>query len=249
MRTDILLVSYLRDLPWAEYCLRSIQKFGGGFGGVTLVVPRSDRAAFVTLVDRLKMGSAVNIKDYVPMKGHEFNHHQLMKCYADVLCPEAYHVLHVDSDCIFTEPFTPADYLDHENRPHLPVRKFSPEQPFYRWKADTEAALGRECLYETMARHPAVHYVVIYRALREHIEQLHGIPFCAYVLGLGGNYPNLGFSEFNALGNIVLSGYSVRYNVVDIGSGGAVPPNKLIQGHSWGGIEASRKQFDAILAK
>lgn len=247
MRTDILLVSYLKDLPWAEYCLRSIKKFSSGFGGVTLMVPRKDRAQFVSMVGRLKMNDFVSIKDYVVKPGHEFNHHQVMKCYADVLCPNAAYILHVDSDCIFTEPFSPSDYMDDEGRPYLPVRRYYESAPFYCWKKATETALGVSCPYETMARHPALHHESTYRRLRSRVELNHGVPFSEYVLGLGGNYPDLGFSEFNALGSFVIYADDGDYDVIHIDEGKVVPPNKLIQGHSWGGVEAFRKQFDSIL--
>lgn len=248
MRTDILLVTYRKDYDWTVFCLRSIEKFAFGFGGVTLVCPVDDEAIFVALAARHSRSDLpILVKGYIPKKGYEFNHHQVMKCYSDVLCPKADYVLHIDSDCIFTDLVAPNDYFKDE-KPYLLMRTYQPSEPWYIWRKPTSAALGVVCNHETMVRHPAVHPVATYRDLREYMEKLHGIPFSEWVLKQPGNYPACHFSEFNTLGSYVLIACAERYEVVDTDKADQ-PPSNLVQGWSWGGVDTAKENYEKILSR
>lgn len=247
MRTDILLVTYRKDYDWAVFCIRSIAKFAKGFGGVSIVCPVDDSAMFVSLASRFERDDLpIQVKTYIPKKGYEFNHHQVMKCYSDVLCPNAAYILHIDSDCIFTEEVTPADYFT-ESKPQLLIRTYKLSEPWYIWQGPTNKALGMTCNYETMARHPAVHHCNTYKELRGYMEFKHGIPFSEWVLKQPGNYPACHFSEFNTLGSYVLVYCPERYAIIDLDKE-ENPKNKLIQGWSWGGADKAKEQYEKILS-
>ena len=248
MRTDILLVTYRKDYDFAVYCLRSIVKFATGFGGVSVVCPVEDEGLFAPLCSRLRRPDLpIEVKTYIPKKGYEFNHHQVMKCHSDILCPNAAYILHIDSDCIFTEPVTPADYFK-DGKPLLLVRTYKQHEPCYIWREPTSKALGMDCNYETMARHPAVHHRNTYKDLRAHVDFKHGVPFSEYVLRLPGNYPACHFSEFNALGSYAMVYCPERYTIIDLDKEEA-PPNKLTQGWSWGGVDKVKAEYERILAR
>lgn len=254
-KVDILIASYARDYDWCEFNLRSIVKFATGFHGVTLLVPSHDAALFLKLEQKYTRPELpVLVKHYVVMPGKEFNHHQAMKCYADVFCPQADFILHTDSDCIFTAPVTPDDYFV-DGKPVLLKRAYadiassgSEHAGSIWWQAQTERALGFPCPYETMRRHPAVHPKWIYSWLRSHIERIHLTPFTDYVLKQK-EAALQGFSEFNALGSFAHEFHENDYHWIDQ-QFEADPPKKLHQNWSWtqGGAASKKSEIERILA-
>lgn len=112
-------VSYRQDRDWLAYCLKSVQKFCEGFGGVTVLVPEVERADFLMVTD----APGVRLWTYQRHLNPRLWHldHQRMKSRVDEICPDADAVLHIDSDCVFTERVTPNDYL-RDGRPGEPAR-------------------------------------------------------------------------------------------------------------------------------
>lgn len=74
-------------------------------------------------------------------------------------------------------------------------------------------ALGYDCEWETMVRHPSLFHVDMYRRLRNRIEDLHGYPFDQYVLLQRNEFPQT-FSEFPTMGAFVLQNDADRYRLV-----------------------------------
>lgn len=215
---------------------------------MAVVVPVQDKGLFEPMAQQHStQETPITVRTYKPNAGAEFNHHQAMKCYADIWMPRSQYVLHTDSDCIFTEPVTPTDYIVNGKPILLKERysNFNNEGPAC-WQKPTEEALGIQCLWETMRRHPAVHFIDIYPMLRAHIEVMHSMPFTEYVVTRGtGGYPNLGFSEFNALGAFVDRWFSSKYHIIELPSEN-IPSAKLSQAWSWGGITPQiRAQLEA----
>ena len=52
MKAEIFLVTYAKDYDFTSYTLRSVQKFGSGFAGITIVVPYEDLDRFGPLARR-----------------------------------------------------------------------------------------------------------------------------------------------------------------------------------------------------
>lgn len=188
--------------------------------------------------------------DYLVYPNKGFNHHQAMKCYAEVFCPSADFILHTDSDCMFTAPVTPDDYFVN-GKPALIKHSYENlrllQDGAAHWQIPTERALGLKVTYEVMRRHPAVHPAFIYPELRKHIEGIHHTPFTDYVLKQQNTYPQ-GFSEFNALGAYALANYSEEYHWID-SEFEEQPTPKLHQFWSWHpkGISADVEKMEAIL--
>ena len=82
MKTSILVVSYLQDLPWLTHCLRSIEKFATGFHETVVLVPQDEAQRFRT---EIPFGIGLRLATYnrTPDKAKWHLHHQAMKCRAD----------------------------------------------------------------------------------------------------------------------------------------------------------------------
>jgi hypothetical protein len=234
---EILIVSYRTDRPWLVHCLNSVRKFTDRFSGVTVLVPEQERDDFTEFT----RSHGVRLACYDRHRDAKRWHldHQRMKCWSDAVCPEADAILHVDSDCVFTEHATPDDYV-RDGRPVLvvkPYAAFTTAVP--PWGECTSTAVGWTVEHETMCRLPVLHWRGVYGALRARVEAVHACPFDHYVLGCKPTFP-WGFSEFNALGQIALSEpWRDRYAIVDK-SKETPPPSKLRQFWSHGGFNNTK---------
>lgn len=223
-KVEIFIVSYSKDIEYLRYNLQSIRKFASGFSGVTLLVPTHERHLFAELA----AGFFVKLRHYKvhddPTKWHLG--HQIEKCRADFWCPGVDYILFSDSDCIFTEPVTPADYIVDEN-PVLVVEEYSRLQNVP-WQATVEAALKRPAKYLTMMRHPAVHYPAVLKQTREIIAVEHGKSFEDYVFSGKATFP-WHFSEFSTIGTVaMLPQWRDKYHIIDLAKE-ARPKDKLTQ--------------------
>lgn len=213
MKTGILLVSYAPDAKWAEYCLRSITRFASGFSSLTVVVPNKHKAFFSVMCAT----HGAILKGYELNEAKPFLHHEIIKLTADQWVPaDTDLVLHIDSDCVFTAPVTPETY-QHEERPIL-MREYYHDFQFvdpnrHQWKHCAEHALGFECKWETMCRHPGVFWVPHYAEMRAHIAARHGKSFEDFVFSCT-EHP-LGFTEFPTIGAFVVEKHPADYCLVE----------------------------------
>lgn len=225
-RVEILLVSYFKDVLWAEYCLKSINRFATGFSGITVVVPRRDRALFKKPSE--DAGAKLKVFDEVSGKGHL--HHEIIKCRADEYCQDVDYILHIDSDSILREPITPDDYLIGEKPVILmqAYEDFKTLQPnVLHWQRATKIALGFEPEYEFMRQLPLLYPRWLYRKVRDAVEAYVSRPFDIFVLSRAHNgLPD--FSEFNALGAIAYKNHHAEFEWIDCGKNG-YGHQKLIQ--------------------
>ncbi len=233
LAVEILIVSFSKDRDWLLHCLNSVRKFCEGFSGTTVLVPEVERNEFASFARSHGVRLACYDRQRDPILWHL--DHQRMKSRADEVCPDADLILHVDSDCVFTERASPDDYLLRGRPVHVvkPYASFKSALP--PWRACTEAAVGWAVHHETMCRLPILHWRDLYSALRTRVETVHGRPFDEYVLSCAPTFP-WGFSEFNALGQLALSEpWRHRYHIVDK-SVETPPPSKLRQFWSHGGL-------------
>lgn len=239
--THIFVVTYYKDAEWLKCCLKSIFKFGVGFDGVTVAYPKRDRDIIRPIC--VTFGAIAREFEEIEGKGHL--HQNAIKCMADIFCPSADFILHTDCDCLFDQPLVPADYFQ-DSKPVLLIEDFERMKPVgneatgYLWKAPTEKALGMKCQYETMRRHPAVHYRATYQAMRKHVETIHGTSFIDYVMAQNPKFP-YGFCEFCALGCYAHHFMYGKYYWIDVGTQER-PKDKLVQLWSHGGMEMVRNQ-------
>lgn len=186
MTASIFVVTYARDLPFMRMCARSITKFATGFQRVVIVVPTQDYAAFMAAF------SACTTADGAPFQvRHRYEPpdrqacHRLMngtKCCADLYCPDAEMIAHIDADCIFNQPVTPASYLDDQGRIKMLVAPYELAGDARTWKALVDRALGVDAKLEVMQSPVLAYLVGNYRGVREHIERLHHEPFIDHCL-------------------------------------------------------------------
>lgn len=235
---DILIASHAKDVWWLEQCLRSIDKFATGFREVHVAVPDIEKDAFKGLANA-KVGKAKLVwhflKDTKEGKGHL--EQMIWKCSADLMS-NADFITHIDSDCVFRQSVNPDDYF-HKGKPVLLIESFdhlkSSHPGRFGWKQPVDEALGGDCKFETMCRHPAVHYRNLYPELRCLIAVRHNATFQDYVLSRRDTFP-YGFAEFPTLGAMALSdAWKEKYHFIDVTKNRkAYPPDKLIQFWSHG---------------
>lgn len=240
--TGLLYSTFSRDLAWMDISLQSFKKYASGFSEVAIVVPTVDIDKFLYLEKKYSTPNCpVFIKSFLEYPGKGFLHHMAMTCCADVFLPRMSFILHMDPDCLFHAPVTPDDYFV-DGKPVLMIEPYQAIQQAghagrYGWKKQTEEILKFETPYETMCRHPAVHYKWLYKAMREWIEAKHTTPFIDLVLRQQNAFPQ-GFGEFNSLGSYAVDRFKDKYHLIDRGFDGEMndPAPKVTQLWSYTGI-------------
>lgn len=209
-RMEILIVTHWRDIEFFRYLVRSIQRFCTGFGGVTICVPRTEDDGRYKW---LPPGFKVHYIDEAAGKG--FLHHMVTKCSADVICPGADFILHLDPDCMFMSDCNPGDFLS-DGKPVLYREKYAGLKNTNRvnWRERVTLATGLVPMWETMVRHPAVHAKQTYQLLRALVQQHTKTPFDQYVLAGQNKFPQ-SFCEFNSLGAVAEQINSLEYSFVE----------------------------------
>lgn len=247
--TEIFIVSFKRDAEFLRYALRSIEKFATGFTGITVLVPRTDFRSFEWVH---RTPSKLRFFDENPNCG--MLHHQAKIIEADIWCPNAETILFMDSDCMFWEPVTPADYFV-DGRPVLYRERYATLTNKLRlnWKEAVFNATGIDPEWETMCRHPAVHLRETIAHTRQRIETHTGKSSEDYILSCRNDFPQT-FAEFPTLGAVAITHFSARYNFVDYDvttpDGGydyRRGKDRMTAHWSHGGIEAYRAACEEIL--
>lgn len=200
VNVHLLILSWGPDAPWLHYALRSIQRFARGFSGVTVVYPMADDAIMRPVCEQ---GGAVAYPHDEPPPPFGHLAQMITKAKADIYCPDATHVMHFDSDCIFIHETSPEDYMRGE-RPVLVYRRWEDAKDAICWREPTARCLGWDPPFETMARMPLMYDARVYPMVREHIRLATGAAsFEAYVMGCKPTFP-YGWCEFNAIGGFLL---------------------------------------------
>lgn len=239
-KVEIFIVTYWKDADWLSYCLRSIKKFASGFSGVTVACPDKRNSRIVKLAE--EHGATLKLFKEPTGKGHLAQ--EVIKCNADNYCPDAELILHVDSDCVFTEPVTPNDYLRAGKplilfRPYAWLKANPPKPPLWNptvWIPTVRAAVGSNPEVETMAALPIIHPRFIYAKVRAAVEAHTKAGFEAYVYSCKSDWP-YGFCEFNTIGDVAWSGWKDSYVWHDVTKGGHVNM-RLKQMWSHSGLDA-----------
>lgn len=207
---DILIVTHWRDIEYLRYLVRSIQRFCTGFNGVTIAVPATENdGRYKWLPD----GFRLHFVDETPGRG--FLHHMATKCAADVICPGADFILHLDPDCMFMSDCNPGDFLQ-DGKPVLYREKYAGLKNTNRqnWQKVVTDATGLVPVWETMVRHPAVHAKQTYHLLRALVQQHTKQPFDQYVLSGQNKFPQ-SFCEFNSLGAVAEQINPAAYHFIE----------------------------------
>lgn len=264
---EILIVTYLKDLPFLQYNLRGMARFARGFQACTIVVPNHELTVFendpALKTARDQIPFPVRVCGYDELPGKGMLHHLVQKMRADEWCPHASHILHLDADCLFWEPATPADFLDADGRPEILAERYRDVRNPVRlcWWQNVQRAIGDVPEYETMVRHPHVYQRDLYRYARSLIRR-HTLKFWDdYILDGRNEFPQT-FAEFPLLGHLALrddaESYSLRLydwkkDALDAGLPADTPfqylykpgRDKVVECWSHGGIEGYRQALEA----
>ena len=206
--TEILYVTCAKDMEFLRYSLKSVEKFASGFAGITIVAPERERGQY----DWVKKAKVKYFAE-APEKG--FLHHLVQKCRADEWCPHASAILHLDPDCIFWAPATPADFFVG-GKPKLLRERYAdlrnPNRKF--WQIGVEKALGFKPEYECMVAHPQVHLRDVYAKTRVLVELNTKMDFDSYVLSGQNDFPQ-SYCEYDCLGAVAISRFRSSYECID----------------------------------
>jgi hypothetical protein len=261
LRMEILIVTHARDIPFLEYCIKSIRKFTSGFNGVTIAAPDTEMSAFAKFAS-----NDVKVVHYADVPGKGMLRHLAIKCRADEMCPTADAVLHMDADCMFWDEATPDDFMS-AGRLILVRERYddltNPNRRF--WRDGVQRAVGFRPEWETMVRHPQVYPVDLYRWVRKLVEATNGMPFDHFVTTGKNEFPQ-SFCEFNTIGAVGVRDFAERFTFVnydpakDAGECGVsmkhtsfqylyrAGRDKVVEMWSHGGAEAYKKDMDRFLA-
>ncbi len=212
MNVAIFMVTFRRDLEFAEYSFRSVDKFCSGFGERIVAVPSQDEEMFREIAE--PYGFTVKAFEEWPGKG--FLHHEALICEADAWCWGADAILHLDADCLFTQPVQPSDYFI-DGKPILYCQKFEDFKQHpnrYGWKQCVLEAIGIDPVWETMCRHPAVHLRETYGLTRGMIQVKHLMDWQEYIRSCRNTYPQT-FAEFPTLGAVVIEKIPEKYCLIE----------------------------------
>lgn len=246
-RTEIFIVTFDKDLPWLEYCLRSIHKWCGGFSGVTLVVPEVQHWAFVNL-----QGCKLCTFEEKPGKG--MLHHMAIECMADQFVPAGTDcVLHVDADTIFNGP-TDITQFFRDGKPIYVWRtydslydpKLKVNSDCVIWKERTEAALGFSTNVYGMCVMPCINSLKLFPEFRKWIEATHKMPFVEWATSGQNSFPQT-WSEYAALGAFAKELMPELYYWLDCAKD-PVPKENSFHFHSHSGLTPKiREQIEGWL--
>lgn len=221
MTTDIVIRTYVNDLKWLEHSLRSIAKYVSGHRQIIVCIPVGQGH----LLSHLTAEKVIEVPDL----SDGYLGQQLTKMQA-YLYTDADAVIFWDSDVIAAQPIdVKAEYF-HGDRPIMYKTRYTSMQG-NPWQPITTKAVGFTPEWEYMRRMPIVHRRDTLLMCDAFMRNLHGMPLAQYIAA----QPLRSFSEFNVLGAFAEAHVPDRYHILDT-EAIDMPPNKIEQFWSWGGL-------------
>ena len=221
-----LIRTYEKDRDWLMYCLASIRKWEPDIP-ITAVAPVGhDVGCPVTYVQ--------------PMNPDGYIDQQYTKLNADLYVPSTTtHVIHMDSDCMMTGRLS-GMFVD--GKPMMLKTPYSElDDQAKVWQGGTAHFMGFNPDYEYMRRMPLVYPIGIYAKARDYLTERLG-PWDEWFPNIEGHK----LSEFNILGAYAEKFMPEEFHWIDT-SKEELPPLVARQGWSWGGLDAVRAEWKAIL--
>jgi hypothetical protein len=227
MQVDIFIRTYHKDLPWLEHALRSIHKHVTGHRRIIVAIPEGQGH----LLAHLTAETVIEVPDLEDgYLGQQLTKMEAWKC-TDADC-----VLFWDSDVVAKEPIDiHAEYFK-DGKPILYKTRYS-SIPGTPWQGVTEKALDISVGWEYMRRMPIIHLSDVLKETMDLIEETHGLSMRTYL----DAQPHKAFSEFNVIGAVADLLHRDSYTIIDTESID-MPPNKVAQFWSWGGITNEVRQ-------
>lgn len=225
-KVHILIVTYQKDAPWLKYCLALCKKYLTGFSGITVAYPASDKAVLSEMIS----GSIAHGWTYAETPGKGMVQHMAIMALADGIVPHGTQfVMHLDADCMYHTPATPADYFT-DGKPDYLVRPWESLKDgngvvsdCAQWLTPTEKQLGFRPKIYCMCRHPTIFPVSFYKPYREWIEAEHKKPFMEYMTSGRNTFPQ-DRMDWTAMGAFAYEFMRDEFNWIDVGAPNAVVP-------------------------
>jgi hypothetical protein len=219
---DILIVTFQRDFEYLKHCLRSIGKFATGFSTLQVLVPNRDLPGLKDTLNALPENGNRPFRDFSILGGDEWpdkgmTWHMAQIMHSDEWCPTADFVIHVDSDCIFTAPVTPATFIKN-GKPILQYERFESigqrHPGVVEWQKVTQNCLPFDIHFETMRQHGETYSRATYAEARKLMQQKTGQSVDDYIRSGRNAFPQE-FCEFVTLGNVAIHCFPDKYHLVD----------------------------------
>lgn len=242
---EIMIVTYHKDLPWFELCVRCLKKHVRGFHGITVCVPNRDKKLFRPLM----IQHGFNLYGYDEVEGKGMLQHMVVMASADQIVPKnVKFVAHIDADTMFKMETTPEDYFMEEQvwndglgetirgttEPEKPIfKKIS--KPVYmirtydslvddkgvisdcaQWKPVVEEQIALPATHFSMCAFPFIYPIEFYEPYRRRIEKVHKKPMREYMLEGRNSFPQTRV-DFQAMGQFALSTMPEKFHWIDIG--------------------------------
>lgn len=235
-KTDIFIKTYGGDFEWLKYCLRSIQKYCTGFNKIILVCDEGDKNALE------QFGLTREDVHYIPLEFNGYLFQQWVKLNAHTYS-DADYIMFVDSDCVFTKPTTPNDFIK-SGKPMILKTPYETIPEVIFWKELTELTLKEEVEFEYMRRLPLLYRRDTIENCLNHVNQFHEQGLKTFI----SRQPNHEFSEFNLLGAYAEKYEGDKYKFVDT-TKNELPETHILQNWSYGGLKQSKRvEIERLLA-
>lgn len=227
---SIFIKTCRKDLDWLKYCLRSIERFGSGFGGTVIVADEDCRG----MIDS---DSSVQVI-FIPVPSNGYIEQQRIKLLADAYVSEASdRIMFVDSDCVFFRKFSPEDFMNN-GKPVLLRTRYGGLGGAEAWREITESYLGLPVYHEYMRRMPLVYWKATLERMRSHYSELDATL---------RRMKDRRFSEFNMLGGFIQHYEPNLYCIMNTEE--ELPSVVCKQFWSWGGLsDKIRLEIEEMLA-
>jgi hypothetical protein len=206
---EIFIVTFKRDMDFMRYLMQGLNKYAKDFAGITVAFPKYEYTDWDWLPRRVNRVPY----DEIPGKGMMCHEREIMR--ADIHCPEATHILHLDADCMPWDTFTPKDFLpDGKVLSVLELYSKIGNPNRHLWRKAVDKCTGIDPTADFMVRHPQVHVREVYELARKQIERWTGRSWEESVLSSPDSFPQT-FCEFNVLGAVAHKQLFDRYKFVE----------------------------------
>lgn len=227
MNPSILIRTHAPDIPWLDWCLKSCNLRVPDLP-ITVVCPEKDYAKVKLVTDPWD----TPLSGVAPFHKDGYIDQQWTKLNADHFCPDASHIIHVDSDCVWADGW---ESLFKDGKPVLLKTPYTElvGDGAAAWQTITEESLGlpQPIEFEYMRRHPLVYPTGLYAKVRRHMRGLRDGRLEDWFRGIA----NREFSEFNVIGAFADYYTPEDFHWIDT-SKSALPGTVMRQGWSWGGM-------------
>ena len=226
MICDIFIRTYIKDLEWLDFCVRSIRQFCSGYRDLIIVYPEGD--------DECGKFSETSFA-VKPVNPNGYVDQQYFKLTADTYCkPDATHLLMLDSDCFAYEAISPETYMQNGKILFPITHKSSPRvSECHHFIETCEKILNREVEYEFMRKQPFLLQTKDLQSFRKWFDKTQSVDLKSY---LSVCKEGDSFSEYNVIGAyLYYIQQSKDYHFYDHDSG-ACFDNPMLQSWSYGGL-------------